>query len=150
MYSLDHAQEQKKRQEKMEEIAEYISNLDEGDIHDLIHEVAMRSPNVEKMIDIKIAADCAIQALHVMNELQVSDIKLGCHTHSKLFTINDSLDTQFFATIRAVNAVKNHKDTEVFVIQISNALVVVHQSEADIKEEKTLISTNDNGGWRKL
>lgn len=52
-----------------EQAAAYVANLDEGDLIEFIQEVYMHSPNIEKLFEIKIAAQTIIEGLKDIEEV---------------------------------------------------------------------------------
>ena len=59
----------KEHGDMFEKAAAYVAGLDEGDLIEFIQEVYMHSPNVEKLYEIKIAAQAVLEGLQDIEEI---------------------------------------------------------------------------------
>jgi hypothetical protein len=79
----------------------------------------------------------------------ISKQKLGCPTVLKTLVIDESLDTQFKATVKAVNSLKEgDQENLIIVADKDGELTVMHLTESSREKDVTLQSTSKNGGWK--
>lgn len=80
--------------------------------------------------------------------MKISKFKVAALSAFKYFVFDEKYETQFDATIKAVKSIRKNGDKEVFIINHNGNLTVLHESEADVKNEVTIIIENrETGKW---